>query len=267
LVSLAPELVVIRTLVERMSRRVVLRRRWPAEFGGGHIYLSPDAMLKVWTRAAGEVDRELLQAASALVRPGNRVWDVGSNLGIFAFAAAHVAGPSGEVFAVEADTWLVNLLRRTARVRSAGARVKILPVAASGSPCIVQFNIAERGRASNFVGDGRDTTGGIRERQHMVGVSLDWLMEQAGKPDVVKIDVEGMEIEVLRGATRVLREGRPRLYIEVDQSRNAEATRILREAGYRFFRFDRGALVPEAATVWNTVAIPDEQVAEFGPRA
>lgn len=83
----------IRKLVERLSRRVVLRRKWPAEYGGGHVYLSPDAMLKVWTRSAAAVDQDLLQAASALVRRGDRVWDVGSNLGIFAFASAHLAGP------------------------------------------------------------------------------------------------------------------------------------------------------------------------------
>lgn len=58
-------------------------------------------------------------------------------------------------------------------MRTAGAPTKILAVALSGGPGIVQFNIAERGRASNFVGDGRTTSGGVRERQHMIGISLD----------------------------------------------------------------------------------------------
>src|ERR1051326_5432579 len=162
----------LRRLVERLSRGRILRRRWPDRFGGGYVYLSPDAMLKVWTRSAGSIDEELLQAVVALVRSGNRVWDIGSNMGIFAFGAAHVAGPSGEVYAVEADTWLVSLLRRSARARNAGAPIKVLPVAMSDGPGIVQFNIAERGRASNFVGsDGRGTAGGVRERQHVIGVT------------------------------------------------------------------------------------------------
>jgi FkbM family methyltransferase len=249
----------LRRFVERLSRRVVLRRKWPAKYGGGHLYLSPDAMLKVWTRSAAAVDQELLQAASALVRRGDCVWDVGSNLGIFAFASAHLAGPSGEVWAIEADTWLVDLLRRSARVRTAGAPIKILAVALSRGPGIVPFNIAERGRASNFVGDGRTTAGGVRERHHMIGVSLDWLLEHAGKPSVVKIDVEGMEIEVLRGGARLLREARPRMYIEVDKARSAEATEILKAADYRFFRFNQGRLVPESAATWNTVVIPAEE--------
>ncbi len=257
----------IRRIVERLSRHVVLRRKWPAELGGGHIYVSPDALLKVWTRSASEIDRELVQSARALVKPGDRVWDVGSNLGIFTFAAAHLAGPSGEVYAIEADTWLVRLLRRSARARMSGAPVKVLPVAVARAPGIVQFNIADRGRASNFVGDGRPTAGGVRERQHMVGVSLDWLLEQTGAPHVVKIDVEGMEIDVLSGCARLLREARPRIHIEVDQWRSAEATAILREAGYRMFRLDQGKLVPETAAVWNTVAIPEEQAALFGPGA
>lgn len=252
----------LRRFVERLSRRVVLRRRWPAEYGGGHLYLSPDAMLKVWTRSAGSIDRELLDAASALVCRGDRVWDVGSNLGIFAFASAHLAGPSGEVLAVEADTWLVNLLRRSARIRTTGAPVRILAVALLRGPGIVQFNVAERGRASNFVGSGRVTTGGVRECQDMVGVSLDWLLRHTGKPSVVKIDVEGMEIEVLRGGTRLLREARPRMYIEVDRDRCAEATEILKAANYRLFSLCQGRLIPEVTTTWNTVAIPAEQTVQ-----
>jgi hypothetical protein len=94
-------------------------------------------------------------------------------------------------------------------------------------------------------------------------------LEHAGKPSVVKIDVEGMEIEVLRGGARLLREARPRMYIEVDKARNTEATGILKAADYRLFRFDQGRLIPEPAITWNTVAIPAEQVTDHvqGARA
>jgi FkbM family methyltransferase len=55
----------------------------------------------------------------------------------------------------------------------------------------------------------------------------------AGRPvDVIKIDVEGAELDVLRGAGRTLKEHRPLLYIEIMQGRFEAVTHLLRERDY-----------------------------------
>ena len=50
---------------------------------------------------------------------GSVVWDIGANVGLFAFAAASLAGPGGQVVAMEPDAWLVQLLRRSAKMQPA----------------------------------------------------------------------------------------------------------------------------------------------------
>ena len=74
----------LRKLAERLSRRVVLRRRLPRDFQGLTLYVTPEAGLRHWGGLSG-VDQHLLQMARELVRPGAVVWDVGANVGLFAF--------------------------------------------------------------------------------------------------------------------------------------------------------------------------------------
>src|SRR6185436_126613 len=105
----------IRSLLERLSRGRVVLRRLPPEHGGHALFVSPDAALKLWRRDLRQSDPLLLRLAAELTRPGDTVWDVGANVGLFAFGAAFAAGPSGRVVAIEADDWLAGLVRRSAR--------------------------------------------------------------------------------------------------------------------------------------------------------
>jgi FkbM family methyltransferase len=254
----------LRGVVRRLGRNLVISRRWPARFGGGRVYVSPDAVLGVLRRDLENVDPELFVAATRLVRAGDRIWDIGANQGLFAFAAAHVAGPKGEVLAVEPDAWLVNLMRRSARRRPGGAPVRVLAAAVCERMGMVELHVARAGRAGNFIGGSeRSVAGGTREVQPAAGITLDWLLEQAGAPTLVKIDVEGLEARVLRGATRLLSEARPRLYVEVGKEAAQEVGSILERTDYRLLSIEGTELREVARPQWNTVAVPNEQLAQL----
>jgi FkbM family methyltransferase len=232
----------LRSLVERLTRHLVFQRRLSSEFGAAALYVSPAAGLKFLGKPLAHADPPLLGLARDYVHPGDVVWDIGANVGLFAFAAAARAGPSGKVFALEADDWLIRLLRKSAALPAA-ARAPVVPIAAAvAEHCgLREFQLAVRSRATSAL-----------------AVSLDWLMDFLPPPAFVKIDVEGAEPEVLRGASRLIARYRPRVACEVPVA--------IRETVAAFFAARDYYLVDGAAPlscrtpltlpVWNTVALP-----------
>lgn len=254
----------MRSLLERLSRDRVLRRRLPPEFGGHSLFVSPDAALKLWRRDLGRTDPLLLSLAVELVRPGSVVWDIGANVGIFVFAAAHRAGPTGRILAVEADDWLAGLVRRSASAAEpAYAPVDVLAAAVSDRCGVAEFRIANRGRAGSHLSTvgGTTQTGGHREVRKLVTVTLDGLLEWFASPRVVKIDVEGAEAQCLRGAEVLLASVRPAIACEVSAENKEEIREILHRHRYQIF--DAAAPPadrrPLAAPAWNTLALPTEE--------
>jgi FkbM family methyltransferase len=251
----------LREIFEKLSRDRVVRRRLPSEHGGHRLFVSPDAALKLWKQDLAQADPLLLRLAAELVSPGNVVWDVGANVGLFAFAAAHRAGPSGRVLALEADDWLAALVRRSAAAAGPSyAPVEVLAAAVADRSGIADLCIAERGRAGNHLRSvsGSTQTGGRREVRKVVTVTLDWLLGEMPAPSLVKIDVEGAETLCLQGAGRLLAEVRPAVLCEVAEENSGAVGDLLRSRGYTLFDAAEAAEIrrPLAAPAWNTLALP-----------
>lgn len=250
-----------RALLERLVRNRIVWRRLPLRFGSRKLAVSPDAALQYlkldWT--AGSSD--LLAAADRFVAPGNRVWDIGGNVGVFAFAAAHKARPNGEVVAVEPDPFLAGLLQTSAGFAgNHDVNVHVLCAAVSDTVGIARFMVAARGRASNSleqVGH-RSQAGGSRYVQHVPTITLDGLLDHFAAPDFLKIDVEGAEAIVLAGAKRLLAETRPSIYVEVGGQQTAAVTQILKDNRYVLYDGDALDGCEIAICTWNTFAVPAE---------
>jgi FkbM family methyltransferase len=249
-----------RQFAERFSRGKVFRRRLPAKYGGAQFYVTPECGLRYLRRNLESVDPTLLNLAREFVKPGAVVWDIGANLGLFSFASAGLAGPAGKIFAVEPDTYLVGLLRRSSRLRNDhAAPVSVIPCAASETLSLAVFNIAQRARASNFLsGHGQSQDGGVRESQRVVTVTLDWLATQIAKPDLIKIDAEGADFQVLLGGSQLLREQPPILIFEGSDAFAEAAAAFLLDLGFTLFDADLPPQLrrPLSRVVWSTLAIP-----------
>jgi len=230
----------LRTVAERLSRGRSFLHRLPKIYGGCRFYLTPEAGLRYWIPSRGiKADETLLRNAAETVKPGNVVWDVGANMGLFSFAAAGLAGANGRVYAFEPDAVMASLLRRSARLNPKAAPVEIIPCAVAEDVALAHFQIAERSRASNALeGFELSQIGGVREMQTVLTISLDWLAERLPPPDVLKIDVEGAELSVFHGAQQLLKTKRPILIFELTRRNWDEESRLLRDLGYTLFDSD-----------------------------
>jgi FkbM family methyltransferase len=239
----------LRTLAERLSRNVVLRRRLPRDLGGHLIYVTPESALNFWYPGLERADNgHLMDTVRRFVVQDSVAWDVGANVGLFSFSAAAKAKM---VLAVEPDPWLAALLNRSA---SAIANVRVLCAAATDTVDLGELNIAQRGRATNFMsGFGTSQTGGVRDRQPVVTVTLDWLAERFPVPDIIKIDVEAGERLVFEGAMALFNRTRPYLVCEVASANSSWVTNFLLSLGYSFLDEQ---LKPTLIAIDNIVAVP-----------
>ena len=247
----------LRSVLERTTHRIVISRRLPAQFGRTRIYVSTEGGLRYLLRDMSGVDPALLRLAADVVRPGHTVWDVGANVGLFSFAAAAAAGPAGNLLAVEPDITLAELLRRSALADHGHAPVQVLPAAVSDEVSVAQFHVARRNRAtSHLAGYGTAMAGGVRFTNLVPTVTLDWLAARFPAPDVLKVDVEGAELAVLAGATHLLGHV-PTIICEVAARNAAAVTDLLTACGYTLYDGDRPSRerVPVSVAPPNTLAI------------
>lgn len=252
----------MRGWLERWARGRIVRRPLGAEFDRRFFYASPEAAL-CWALpwASAELDKGLMSFCREFVQPGNVVWDFGGHLGIFAFSAAHRAGAKGAVLSVEPDPFLSRLMIRSEAERPSGvAPCTVLTCAVDRELGFATLEIPERLRAANALAGKSDSTqrGGIRERFDVPVVTVAQLASHYPAPNVVKMDIEGSELDALVGGEGVFAACRPVMLLEVYDHIRLETTRLLKKWGYRLY--DAGHAPHHRtevdATRHNTLAVP-----------
>ncbi|MEM0988845.1 MAG: FkbM family methyltransferase [Pseudomonadota bacterium] len=218
----------MRTLVERLTRQIVLTRTLHVNGQRRRIVVSPDARLAYLKPGKAGFDWRLVELAHRFARAGTVVWDIGANVGLFSVAATAYGA---RAIAVEADIWLAGLLRRTAQLND--DRITVVPSAVADQCGTVHLAIARRARASNAIaGYGRRQTGGVRHVETVASLTMDALSDSQPKPDFVKVDVEGAENLVFASAHKVLAHGPP-VMTEMHPKNRPFVTKVFEAHGYR----------------------------------
>lgn len=258
----------LRSVAEYIFRFVTFRRRIPRGLGRGKIIVNAGVGGLKYLKPAGlgMVDPSLIRSAVTLVGKGDVVWDIGANLGLFSVVASARSGPEGEVLAFEADISASRCLQATTKLldRTVHSKIEVIACAVASSPSIVSFVLARRSSACNYIeGFGTAQAGGVQQRVSVIAVSLDWMLSRRAPPNVVKIDVEGAEVEVLKGASTLLSEVRPSVIIEVGSENSEYVSRLFHSHNYVLYDADSRAGLSTAiqSCAWNTLAIPAERAA------
>jgi len=167
------------------------------------------------------------------VRPGAVVWDVGANVGSYTILASVLVGPHGHVEAFEPVGENVQYLRRHVALNHL-VNVTVHETAVYGRSGRVRFASSEDRVLGRI-----DELAGVLEVEAR---TVDGLVEEgiAPPPDVMKIDVEGGEVAVLKGALGVLDERGPVIFLSTHgEGLKAECVELLARIGYRVEAIDR----------------------------
>jgi FkbM family methyltransferase len=184
-------------------RRFLPDRYFQFRFPGGKIYLNLKMHRGMLSRALGMYEPAKMEAVLKLLKPGSTFIDIGANIGDFSLLAASVAGSAGRVLAFEPESTNCGLMKRNIELNGY-KNIEVFQLALSDS----------NGEASLYLGDRCDYHSLLRDQpERKAGViavktrTLDSFLEEFGqnRVDMIKVDVEGAELEVLRGAREVLR--------------------------------------------------------------
>lgn len=191
-------------------------------------------------------DGHALAALDALVRRGDAVVDAGANWGLYAARLAHLAGRTGQVDAFEPHPAHARTLRALARRHP---QLSVHAAALSSAAGSAQLHVPIiNGRAVTALSSLSAPTGVPHDVVSVPVVTLDAALAGRRSPSLIKCDVEGLELEVLRGAERTLCATLPTLLVEVEQRHQAapiDATfSYLRGLGYVGWFFGPRGLAP-----------------------
>lgn len=166
----------------------------------------------------GGGEPEVQEALQQHLRPGMIFYDVGANIGFFSLLVARLVGKGGRVVAFEADPEIALRLREHV-ARNAFGWITVEEKAVWSGSTPVLFARTDPATSPDR-GLGHVVTVSARDTIQASGVSLDDYTETLPSPDFLKCDVEGAEVEVFRGARRLLREKRPGIICEMHSEEN-----------------------------------------------
>ncbi|MGE0767238.1 MAG: FkbM family methyltransferase [Hyphomicrobiaceae bacterium] len=188
--------------------------------------------------AAGIDERPVQEALARHLRPGDVFYDIGANIGFLTVIGARLVAAEGHVVAFEPVPENADAVRRNCELNSFG-HVRVLQTAVSNSVGTAALQVAHHagGAALADVALPVDRKGTITVPTTTVDTLI--AQQQVPPPSLVKIDVEGAELNVLLGMRDTLRRFGPTIIYELDDGdaqslsrKTAACEQVLRDMDY-----------------------------------
>lgn len=232
-----------RPFLGRWALRMIPDMPWTMRLNGiGPFRLRLRRNRSLWLREPMESEAFPFAMLRHFVRPGAIVYDCGANLGLYARYLIGSLGV-GRVVAFEPMPDNREFLAGNLSLGGIADRVTVLPLALSDEDGTAEFQVDDMQTTSGTLS--KVTGGEAAEGRRNLKLAplttrvpcsrLDTAVAEHGlpPPDVIKIDVEGAEAFLLRGATSLLREHGPRLLVELHGAEVArEVVAFLDGLGY-----------------------------------
>ena len=229
------------------------------------IYLGNDQSRQILV--AGCLDPNELAFVDRFLRPGMTFVDIGANDGLYTTLAAKCVGSHGTVWAFEPSSRELSRLERNLELNH--LTVRVFPLALADSNGTSDLRVAPYGH------EGLNTLGSFVHEvdpggnQKVQLARLDDILQENPLPhlDFIKMDVEGAELRVLKGAAAALARYRPVVMFEVSDAALREQggsagdlAAFLRAQNYDLYMFDPSSGLPAKAVdgiyTENMIGVP-----------
>ena len=213
----------------------------------------------------GTYEPDLQVAIQRFSRPGMVAYDVGANIGYVAILLALAGGPQSRVFAFEPLPANLTRLQSHIEMNDLQHRVKVIPAAIGDHAGRSRFLVhASAGMGKLDGSEGRQAS--YDEAIEVETLGLDDFVWGLGNPppSLIKIDVEGGEVKVVRGMRRILNKIRPVILMESHGPYAALAVwNALKSDGYQMYPMQDPARPIESpeSLAWKAyvIAMPRER--------
>jgi FkbM family methyltransferase len=199
-------------------------------------------------------EKDVLEHLPILLKDNALIVDVGASLGQYTRTICQAVS-SSDLYAIEADPIRVEQLERNCQEWAQGSTNKIV---------VLHMALTDRTGDVPYFVTNSDVSGGLTphatprpvewEEITIPSSTLDELFPERS-PDFIKIDVEGAELSVLRGAVRILAQDKTIFLIELhdwpSDSHGADRVRkLMRSAGYASVSFFGQPLFVKSRRLW-----------------
>jgi FkbM family methyltransferase len=217
----------------------------------------------------GSSEGPVQQAMVRHLQSGNVFYDIGANMGFFSLIAAKLVGPTGFVNAFEPVAENATSIRENVHLNGF-SNINTCEVAVGSASGQAELLLTDWDGGSTLASSSVKPSEPVSRRSVRVVALDDFIAEKNLRPpNFVKIDVEGLELEVMQGMTKTIGTAKPVLLYEVDDgdrekfmSRWDALDKYVEDLGYEIVRLEDSY----ANRVWNvghTLALPAARSAPF----
>jgi len=229
------------------------------DYKHSNIMLYADTPLNIARARACEKEPETVQWIESFIKPGDIFYDIGANVGAYSLVASRYLEGALTVYAFEPSFSTYAQLCRNIVLNNCQESIYPFLITLSNEKGFVWFSYhsLESGSADHTVTSDKESKSNdaIPEyQQKLLSMNIDYLISDFGFPipTHIKLDVDGVEFLILKGAEKTLRKGTTKsILVEVRQSDGQayNVSNLLSGLGYNLHaRYDRGD-----GEIWNYI--------------
>jgi FkbM family methyltransferase len=245
---------------------------------GGSLLLEPGhSFTHCFYPGVDSYEPDVRAALQYLLKPGNVFIDCGANIGYFSVLANTLVGQTGKVISIEANPITFNLLEKNLKINNFGIPIHCAVTLESNEK--VDLFMPIEGDVYSSLRKGGLVKGESVQSFQVLGRTLDDIVKELAlsKVDVVKIDIEGGELNVLKSSNYVLSSFRPVVIAEYGTNtwpsfgaNPDDLKNLAKKYSYalKMFNLKTNSFVFLTEDIWlsayaNLVLIPEERLSEF----